>query len=607
MFGCHGKVMEVNLSTGAIEEKSYDQALARMFLGGNGLAAKLIFDGVPFDADPLGPENAIVFTVGPLTDTPLWGTSRGHMAAISPLTGLFADSNYGGKFGTVQKRTGYDAVYVTGKASKPVYLSLHEGGAEIKDAGSLWGKTTAEVLQGLETAVGEGSGCALSIGPAGEHLVPFANVLCGGKRIGAAGRAGMGAVMGSKNLKAVVAGGSLRTNMADRDGLKRFLKEKYATLKQNAGVLSDLGTPFLVKFINSKGMLGTRNNAKEVYEHFQDISGERIKEEFWEEDTACFGCPVACGKKVRIRKGTYAGQRVKMPEYETLYALGSMLENRDLEAIFEGNHLCNLLGLDTISMGVTLAFVAECQEKGIVSEKDLGGRVAFQDGEGMIDLIKKTAAREGIGAHLALGSARLAETFGGQAHKYLHAVKGMEIPGHSPRGLRGMSLSYPTSTRGGSHHDGRPNYATADADPGFDPQPAYIMKNQYFTAVGDSLVLCRFIAERGVGTPLNEDMADLINRVTGWGLTLADLEKIGERIYNLEHLINVKRGFRRTDARLPYRVLHEPIPDGPAKGRYCREEDLAAMLDTYFELRGWGPDGVPTAAKLQELGLTSSL
>jgi aldehyde:ferredoxin oxidoreductase len=261
------------------------------------------------------------------------------------------------------------------------------------------------------------------------------------------------------------------------------------------------------------------------------------------------------------------------------------------------------MGIDTISMGVTLSFVAECMGKGIISEKEVGGRVNFADGEAMVDLIKKTARREGIGALLAVGSARIAERFDKDAYKYLYTVKGLEVAGHSARGLRGMSLSYSTSTRGGSHHDGRPNYATADPDPGFDPQPKYIQRNQYFTAVGDSLIVCRFIAERGLGTPLNDDIAKIVGYVTGWDITLAELEKIGERIYNLERLINIRRGVSRKDDILPYRVMNEPIPDGPVKGRYCPKENLDAMLDTYYELRGWTREGVPTDEKLAELGL----
>ena len=602
MFGHHGAILKVSLASGQGAVEQFNEAFARKFLGGNGLAAKLIYDNVPADADPLSPDNALVFAVGPVTDTPVWGSSRGHAAAISPLTGLFADSNFGGKFAVVQKRTGFDAIFINGCADKPVYLLVTEDGAEIKDAAALWGKDTEATLEALAELEGADS-LGLAIGPAGENLVPFANILGGGKRPGSAGRAGMGAVMGSKNLKAIVVKGARKTEIADRPGLVSYLRNRIGVLRENGAALHNHGTPILVNIINGKGMLCTHNNAKETFGRAADISGEVMREQYWDKDTTCHGCPLACGKNVKAKHGLYAGKSVKMPEFETLYSLGSMLDNGDLNSIINANHLCDLMGLDTITMGVTLSFVAECLEKGIVSESDLGGAVNFDDGAGMIDLIAKTAAKEGIGAELAKGSQRLAGEFGGDAWKYLYAVKGLEIAGHSARGLRGMSLSYPTSTRGGSHHDARPKYVMPESDPGFDPQPEYVRKNQYFTAFGDSMVICRFTAEKGFGMMLTEELAKALNYVTGWDLCVEDLEEIGERVYNLERMINVARGATRKDDTLPYRVMNEPIPEGPAKGRYCPQETLDAMLDEYYKLRGWSADGVPTDAKLAELGL----
>jgi len=602
MFGHHGGVVRVNLGVGQVDREQFDREFARKFLGGNGLAAKLICDGVPTDADPLGPENALVITVGPVTDTPVWGSSRGHLAAISPQTGLFADSNFGGKFAVVQKRTGFDAIFINGIADKPAYLLVSDHGVEIKDAQWLWGKDTESTIEALAERHGSDS-MALAIGPAGENGVIFANIQGGGKRPGAAGRGGMGAVMGAKNLKAVVVKGTLKTEIADRAGLVDYLRGRIGVLRENGSALHNHGTPILVNIINSKGMLCTHNNAQETFDRAEQISGEVMRDEYWDRHTTCHGCPLACGKNVKAREGPYAGKSVKMPEYETIYAIGSMLDNGDMDSIINGNHLCDLLGLDTISMGVTLSFVAECIEKGIVSEDDLGGAVKFDDGSGMIDLIAKTAAKEGIGAKLALGSQRLADEFGRDAHKYLYAVKGLEIAGHSARGLRGMSLSYPTSTRGGSHHDGRPKYVMPESDPGFEPQPEYIRKSQYFTAVGDSMVICRFTAERGFGLMLGDEIVKALNFVTGWDISLDELETIGERVYNLERMINVARGVSRKDDTLPHRVMNEPIPEGPAKGRYCRREDLDAMLDEFYRLRGWSADGIPTDEKLAELGL----
>jgi aldehyde:ferredoxin oxidoreductase len=602
MYGNCGKILKIDLGAKEVKVEHYEEAFARKFLGGNGFAAKLIHDTVPSNAEPLRAENALVFTVGPLTDTPVWGTSRGHMASISPLTGLFADSNYGGNFGSAQKRTGFDAIQITGKSPKPVYLLVTEEGVGIRDGASLWGKTTEETIGVLQAQEGRDAVCA-AIGPAGENGVLFASIVCGGTRFGTAGRAGMGAVMGSKNLKALVLKGDKKTGIADKAALRAFLREKLPLLKRNTGPYTALGTPFLVNLINSIGLLGTHNNSRETFEYFEDISGELIKEKYWRRNTACLGCPVACGKLVEGAGAEHVDKRVKMPEYETLYALGSMLDNRDIISLMNGNYLCDLMGIDTISMGVTLAFVAECMERGVVSEKELGGRVRFGDGEGIVELIKKTARKEGMGEHLAVGSWGLSKQFGRDSHKYLYAVKGLEIAGHSARGLRGMSLAYPTSTRGGSHHDARPHYPSHDPDPGFAPQPEYVVKNQHYTAVGDSLVMCRFTAERGVGTPLNEDMVKLVNYVTGWDFSLQKLERIGERIYNLERLINVGRGVSRKDDTLPYRVMNEPIPDGPSKGRHCSQEDLDKMLDAFYDLRGWSQDGIPTDQKLTELGL----
>jgi aldehyde:ferredoxin oxidoreductase len=602
MFGYNGKILYVNLSKGEIREESYDEKFAKMFLGGNGFAAKIIHDSVPPNTDPFSPENMVVFSVGPLTDTLVWGTSRGHVASVSPLTGLFGDSNFGGDFAVAQKRSGFDAICFSGRSSSPAYLLVTDDGVAIKDGRHLWGKTTEETIKTLEAEQGEGALCA-SVGPAGEKGVLFANVISGGKRPGVAGRCGIGAVMGSKNLKAVVVKGSKRTEVADRETIAEVLKEKYINLKGNTRALKALGTPSALQAINSLGMLGTRNNSKEVFDFAKELRGELIHENYWESNVACHGCPVACGKMIRAGRGEFHGKIVKMPEYETLYAFGSMLDNGNLDSIIDANHLCDLMGMDTISMGVTLAFAVECVERGLTSERELGGNVQFGDGESIGAIIKKTAMREGIGDQLAIGSARLSERFGGDSYKYLYEVKKLELAGHSARGLRNMSLSYAVSTRGGTHHDGRPDYLAADPDPGFDPQPNLILKSNHFTSVGDSLVICRFIAEKGIGTPMNEHLVKLVNAVTGWDLDLRGLEKVGERIYNLERIMHVERGITREDDTLPYRVLNEPIPDGKVKGRYCPKRELDKMLDQYYTLRRWTKDGIPTAEKLRELGL----
>ena len=371
MYGYCGNIVKVNLSTGSIVTETFGEDFARKYLGGNGFVAKLIYDNVPQDVDPLGAENGVAIAVGPMTDSAVWGTSRGHVGSISPQTGLFADSNFGGDFGIALKRSGYEAIFVNGAADKPVYLLVTDEGVSIEDASDLWGKGTEETNETLKQRNGK-SAVSLSIGPGGENGVVFANVFCGGKRPGAAGRGGIGAVMGSKNLKAVVARGTQKAKIYNADGLKVFLKEKLPELKTNKGGMSKVGTSALPNMVNAKGILGTRNNQRETFDRWQGISGDFFLEKYKDIDTACHGCVLACGKKVKIDRGQYKGKTVKMPEYETLYAMGSMNDNSDVVSIFIGNYLCDDMGIDTISMGVTLSFVAECMERGIITEDDLG-------------------------------------------------------------------------------------------------------------------------------------------------------------------------------------------------------------------------------------------
>ena len=374
-------------------------------------------------------------------------------------------------------------------------------------------------------------------------------------------------------------------------------------LKEGTAVLTEVGTPFLVDMINDRGVLCTHNASRETFEFSAEINAKRLKQHYIVRNSGCFGCPVACGKVANVARGNYAGRQIKMPEYETIYALGPMLDNHDIDSIINANGLCDLLGLDTVSMGVTLSFVAECLEKGVVSESDLGGTVEFGNSEGMIDLVKATAGRKGLGELLAMGSAKLADRFGKDAHKYLYATKGMEIPGHSARGVRALSLGYATATRGGTHHDSRPRYPVPDEDHGFSGQVEANIQTQHYTAVGDSLIMCRFTEERGLGAQHNDTIADVVNHVTGWDVDVNELDVIGERIYNIERMIGVRRGLSRRDDTLPWRSMNEPIPDGPAKGRYCSREELDRMLDEYYCLRGWSKDGIPTTEKLSELGL----
>ncbi len=603
MKGYKGRILWADLSSGRTWDENLDPSIARLVLGGNGLAAWIVSQHVPRTADAFDFDNVLVFATGPVTDTIVWGSGRGQLGSISPQTGFFADSNFGGDFAVALKRAGCDALAVRGQADRPVGLLVDDGELRVVAAGDIWGHGVHDTCAWVKDSFGDKAECA-TIGPAGENRVRYASVLCSGKRLSAAGRCGFGAVMGSKRLKCVVARGGGKEDVADPEGLRKLLRTQRDQMRAGTKILTTHGTPFLEEQVNAKGMLGTHNASVEQFSGSAAISAEVLLEEFNEGNLACMRCPVACGKLAAVPSGAFAGRSVKAPEYETLYSLGSMLDNPDPISIINTNALCDDLGMDTISFGVTVSFLAECLESGAVSDRDVGFPVRFAAGEALPRLAELTGRCEGVGALLAMGSRRLSERLGAETQRFLYEVKGLEIAGHSARGLRNMSLGYATSTRGGSHHDARPDYAGhADGDPGFEGQAGLCMRSEHYTALGDSMVMCRFLMERGFGRSIDGPCLEAVRCVTGWDYDAAELERVGERVYNLERLINVRRGLDRRLDRLPQRVMTEPITDGPTAGRYCPEETLDAMLDEYYALRGWDERGVPTPEKLAELEL----
>lgn len=605
MFGYGGRILFVDLSAATTRIEPLGETLARHYLGGNGFAAKLLYDYLRPGIDPFDPDNLVVFAVGPITDTTVVGNSRACVASKSPLTGLFFDSTFGGRFPATMKRTGFDAIAISGRADRPVYLMVDEAGASIKPAQHLWGKTTIEAVQAIQAAEGPEAD-AIAIGPAGEHLVRYAAIAHYWKnREGLSGRGGIGAVMGAKRLKALAVRGTRKTEVADAPGLKALLSESHHPLKTGTAALTGYGTPFLVNAANAIGALGTLNERTEVCDGAYEISAERFKEVYFKKDTTCLKCSVACGKTYQVQEGEFAGTVAKMPEFETIFALGTMTGNLHAASLIKLNEMCDHLGMDTISLGVTLSFVCEAIETGLISEAEVGLPLRFGDYRTMIELTRRTAYREGFGDLIAEGSARIAERLGTEAQRFLYCSRRLELPGHSARALKGMSIGYATGTRGGSHHDTRPTmqYGKDFDRRGVDGKPQYAIRSQHFTAVDDSLVLCRFTSERGFGMMLNDSYARMIGTITGWDLTVGEVERIGERICNLERAFNVREGLSRKDDTLPYRVLHEPIPSGPSRGMYCPPAELDAMLDEYYRLRGWSRDGIPTPEKLRELEL----
>ena len=607
MNGYGGRILHIDLGKQNSSVQNFDEAFARKYLGGNGFAAKILYDRLKPGIDPFSPENMVVFAVGPVTDSPLPSTSRGYAATKSPLNGLFFDSTFGGRFAVTQKRTGFEAISISGKSGSPTYLVIDENGVQFKPAASLWGKLTRDTVDAIQAIEGQDAD-AVAIGPAGEKLGRFACMVHYWRgREGVAGRGGVGSVLGSKNIKAVVVKGSRKTQVADANGLRELIDARKEAMEKGTAGLKNLGTPALVNMINTVGGLGVRNLQEEHSPRAPEIGGEKLKELFFERNDTCFGCPIACGKTFRLPASQEGeGLRWKMPEYETLFSLGSMVDNWDPASMLKLNALCDQWGLDTISMGVTLSFAIECFEKGLLTPQDTGGRtLRFGDAQLIQELVEETGKRQGFGDALAEGSFRLAQKIGKGAADLLYCFKKVETAGHSARALKGMTIGYPTATRGGSHHDARPTllYMGEFDRKNAQVAPSFALRTQHFTALGDSLTQCRFASERGYGALINENYLKMINGVTGWALNLAEVESIGERIYNLERAFNCREGVSRKDDNLPRRISNEPIPSGASQGMYCPPQEFTGMLDEYYRLRGWDANGIPSAEKLKDLGL----
>ena len=602
MRGYAGKFTYVDLTSGKIWDERFDEGFARKYLGGNGFAARVLYDRVPSGADPLGPENAFIVCTGPLNGTLAHGSGRAGIVTKSPLTGYFMDSYFGGEFGSYLKQSGRDMIVVLGKSSKPVVLFCDDDQVTLIPAQELWGMNTKDTQDGLVDKLGKGIS-SVCCGPAGENLVPIACCI-GGRR--AAGRGGTGAVMGSKNLKAISIRGTKDIHVKDMKGLLKFhedMRENFLGLK---GMI-DVGTPVLVNMVNQVGGLGTYNWQEETWNRSQKISGERLVERHFIRSWACFACNMGgCTRVVRSMKSPSV--ITEGPEYETLFALGSNCGVDDLDKIIEADRLCDDYGIDTVSFGSSIAFLMECFQRGLLSAEDTGGiDFTFGNGETIVKCAHLVAKREEFGDFLAQGVKAMAQKIGQDAHKFACHIKGLEPPGHSGRALKSMGIGYAVSSRGGSHNDARPvseermsqeeRISTSENEK---LMIAYDTAN--WSAIGDSMIICR-LSEACYGKVLTQTHVDLINLTVGWDMTLDKLTEISQRIYTLERSFNCREGVRRKDDTLPYRFLHEEIPSGNSKGLRVKPKELEAMLDKYYGLRGWDSDGVPKRETLAGLGL----
>lgn len=608
MSGWMGKILRVNLTTGVIKGEALDPKVAKDFIGGRGLGVYYLLKEIDSGCDPMSPENIMVMATGPLTGTKAPTGARYMVVTKSPLTGAITCSNSGGFFPTHLKRTGFDAFIFEGKSPHPVYLYVEDGKAELRPADHLAGKTTHETDDLIRAETDEKVKIAC-IGPAGEKGVLFASIM--NDRDRAAGRSGVGAVMGSKNLKAVAVRGTQSISLHDENGFNEYCREIVGAFKEAAKInppsLRINGTAGVVAVTQSFGVLPTKNWQQGVFEHWESIHGETLTKTYLVSNKACFSCPIACGRVTKVEVPGFEGEG-EGPEYETIYALGSNCCVGSLAAVAKANYVCNELGLDTITMGATIACAMEMYEKGVITEEEIGRPLNFGDAEGLVEMTRLTGLRQGFGDMLALGSKRLAEHYG-RPDLAMHA-KGQEFPGYEPRGEQGMGLAYATSPIGGSHMRGDPAYfelfgIPEPMDPhSWEDKPPVVAKWQDLSAIIDSAGLCIFFATRSLIRPKltaePEGILNLLNLATGAEYSLDELEKAGERIFNAERLFLNRAGFSRQQDALPDRLTREPMPEGPSKGMVCHLEE---MLDPYYNVRGWNSQGAPTEQKLTQLGL----
>lgn len=608
MFGWCGKLLRVDLSRGETSTEVLDPKVAKDFIGGRGLGIYYLLKEVDPACDPLSPQNLLVMAAGPLTGSGVSTGARYMVMTKSPLTGAITCSNSGGHFPTALKKAGWDGIIFSGKSEKPVYLWLEGQKAELRPAEHLWGLDSHQTEEALHQETHPKANIN-SIGPAGENLVLFSAIMNDLHR--AAGRSGVGAVMGSKNLKAVVVRGRESLPLKDQAALKeinrRYLDAFKAAAKKEPPSLRLYGTAGVATVTNAYGVLPTHNWQQGTFEGAEKIDGRTLAKTYLKTPKACHSCPIGCGRGTEIADGPFAGQG-EGPEYETVYALGSNCGVDDLAAITKANYLCNELGLDTITMGATIACAMEMAQKGYIPKEDVGFELKFGDGQALVELTRQTAYRQGFGEILAQGSLRLATRYG---HPELAMVsKGQEFPGYDPRGEQGMGLAYATSPIGGSHMRGDPAYfelfgVPQTMDPQIHEGKGPIIANWQDTAcVIDAAGLCMFYAVRYLVEP---DLAvkpypimELLNAATGADYSREEILAAGERIFNAERLFLMRAGFDRKQDTLPKRLLEEPLPGGPAKGQVCRLEE---MLDPYYEARGWDQNGNPTPEKLGSLGL----
>jgi aldehyde:ferredoxin oxidoreductase len=602
MYGNFGKILRVNLTDAKIREEELPQNLYERYIGGKGLAAYILYNEVQKGVEPLGSENKLIFTVGPVTGTNMPCASRYNVVFKSPLTNAYGESTSGGHFPAELKFAGLDGIVIEGASKNPVYLWINNEHAELRNAKNIWGKDTYETDKIVKEEVGEDKCKVACIGPAGENLVHFACII---NDIGrSAGRCGAGAVMGSKKLKAIAVKGDKDVNVlnpAKLNELNLRTIEKINAHPWAGKIARKYGTPSILDSTNQQGVFPTRYWHEGTFEKADQINAEAMVAKIVNKSTACFKCPIACGKWSVVKQGPYAGSEVEGPEYETIYAFGGLCCIDSIEAIAKVNEVCDRYGLDTITSGNIIAFAMDLREKGILPSEKLGIDLRFGDIEGTLKLLKMISYRVGIGNTLALGVRAAAKKIGKEAEEIAIHVKGLEPAGYDPRGLLGMALSYAVASRGADHLKS----CVYSPELGgkvdrFSYDKASLVKDlEDRYAVSDCMVFCRFTRD----IYMWQDLTEVYSAVTGFHVDEKTLKMAGERINTLTRLFNVREGLRREDDQLPKRFFKEPLSKGMSKDKAINTEQFENMLSDYYSLRGWDKEGIPRREKILELSL----
>lgn len=614
-FGYNGRILHVDLSNEECDIENPPETFYRKYFGGEGIGMYYILKEMPAHADPLGPENILALTLSVVTGLPISGQSRVMANAKSPLTNTIGDAQAGGFWPAEAKRAGFDAFIIKGKSKRPVYLWVHDGEAEIRDASHLWGKDTGETAKALRKELGEKIH-VLGIGPAGENLVRYACLINNANR--ANGRTGMGAVMGSKNLKAVAVSGSSKLTLADKESFQELVQWGAKNLSESgvAG-LREYGTAGLLSFQQAAGGLPTRNWQSGAFDDYEQLDGVKMKSTIFKESDTCFACVVRCKQVVEIKDGPYIVDPLYGgPEYETLAALGSYCCISDLSAVSKANQLCNMYGLDTISTGAVIAWAMDCFDKGILTLEDTGGiDLSFGNGKALVEMTEQIALREGFGDILAEGIEQASAKYGSKAEELTISVKGNPLPAHMPEVKRSLALIYAVNPHGADHmsHEHDPSYngyPDRMAEIGLlSPQPnsvlntekvRYALYTQYFYTLLNTLGLCQFVWGPGWQLYGPSQIVEMVRAVTGWKISLWELMKAGERSLNMMRAFNSREGFSRKEDKLPPK-LFQPLVGGASDGVAVDYEELEKAISTYYAMAGWDENGCPTRAKLEEL------